>query len=155
MSLYLDDEQATIRLANRLAEALPTELAGWTILLKGELGAGKSTFARAFIHALGHAGAVPSPTYTLIEPYALPRGQVYHIDLYRIAAEEELHYLGWSDLEDGCRLIEWPDRAPGLGDTSDLVLELRYDGQGRRAHLRGISPRGAHVVALLSADPKT
>ena len=80
MTLELPDEAATARLATRLLDVLPHELAGWTILLSGELGAGKSTFARALIRALGHSGAVPSPTYTLVEPYDLPRVYVYHVE---------------------------------------------------------------------------
>ncbi len=69
-SLILANPEATESLARELAAALPADAGGLTILLQGELGAGKSTFARAMLHALGHAGAVPSPTYTLVEPYA-------------------------------------------------------------------------------------
>ena len=92
MSLYLSDEAATIAFAERLHAALPADVAGWTVLLDGELGAGKSTLARALIRAMGHIGVVPSPTYTLVEPYQLPAGSVYHVDLYRISAEEELRF---------------------------------------------------------------
>ena len=155
MNVELRDPSATEALARRLAATLPDSLAGWTVLLEGDLGAGKSTFARAFIHALGHVGPVPSPTYTLVEPYTLERGRVYHIDLYRIADEGELHYLGWSDLDDGCRLVEWAERAPGLGEAADIRLRLRYSGDGREAELMGLSPRGEDVVARLSANPNT
>lgn len=155
MKVELRDPSATEALARRLAATLPDELSGWTVLLEGDLGAGKSTFARAFIHALGHAGAVPSPTYTLVEPYTLERGRVYHIDLYRIADESELHYLGWSDLDDGCRLVEWAERAPGLSEAADIGLRLRYSGDGRDAELTGLSPRGEDVVARMPADPNT
>jgi len=153
MKTALPDEAATIAFAERLLDALPEELAGWTILLNGELGAGKSTFARALISAAGHTGTVPSPTYTLVEPYALPRGNIYHVDLYRIADEEELRYLGWTELDDGCRLVEWPDRAPGLTEQADLALTLSYDGDGRMAEFQGQSSRGeALLEALASAD---
>ena len=155
MKLRLCDATATEALAEDVAASLPDDVVGWTVLLHGELGAGKSTFARAFIRALGHDGAVPSPTYTLVEPYSLQRGQVYHVDLYRIAAEEELHYLGWSDLDDGLRLIEWAERAPGLSDSADLALTLRYDGEGREAEIGALSARAADIVAGLSANPKT
>ena len=130
----------------RFLSLLPEELAGWTVLLSGELGAGKSTFARALIKAAGHTGTVPSPTYTLVEPYQLPRGNIYHIDLYRVYSEEELRYLGWTELDDGLRLVEWPDRAPGLSATADLELLLMFEGDGRRIELKGLSERG---VALL------
>lgn len=155
MKLRLCDPSATEALAEDVAARLPEDVGGWTVLLNGELGAGKSTFARAFIRAMGHDGAVPSPTYTLVEPYSLKRGQVYHVDLYRIAAEEELHYLGWSDLDDGLRLIEWAERAPGLSDSADLALTLRYDGEGREAEIAALSARAADIVAGLLDNPNT
>lgn len=150
MKLALPDEPATIALAQRLAAALPADLAGWTILLEGELGAGKSTFARALIRALGHDGAVPSPTYTLVEPYQLPGKTIYHVDLYRVSSEEELRFLGWNELDDGCRLVEWPDRAPALADDADLCVHLDYSGSGRAAELRGLSDKGQLLVAALT-----
>ena len=143
----LPDEAATLALGRQLADALPDSLAGWTILLEGPLGAGKSTFARGLLRALGHSSAVPSPTYTLVEPYDLARGQLYHVDLYRVASVDELHYLGWDELDDGCRVVEWADRAPGLVESADLVFALDYAGDGRRAELRGLSGRGRALVA--------
>ncbi len=148
-SLILPDAEATESLAAALAAALPADAGGWAILLKGELGAGKSTFARAMLHMLGHEGVVPSPTYTLVEPYTVPGCIVYHIDLYRINGEGELEFLGWSDLQDGLRLIEWPERAPQLGNEADIRVELRYEGEGRAAELTGLSERGTAVVAAL------
>jgi tRNA threonylcarbamoyladenosine biosynthesis protein TsaE len=150
MKVMLANEAATIDFAHRVWRALPDKLDGWTLLLRGELGAGKSTFARALIKAAGHGGAVPSPTYTLVEPYALSRTTIYHVDLYRIADEEELRYLGWNELEHGFRLVEWPDRAPGLSQTADLSVTLSYDGDGRTAELSGLSPRGKELVQALS-----
>ena len=142
MRLFLPDEAATTAFGQALLNAFPPDLAGWTLLLSGELGAGKSTLARAFIKAAGHQGAVPSPTYTLVEPYSLPRGNIYHVDLYRVSSEEELRYLGWNELDDGCRIVEWPDRAPGLAESADLSIELSYEGQGRTVDLLGLSERG-------------
>lgn len=142
MKLFLPDEAATTAFGQALLNAFPPDLAGWTLLLSGELGAGKSTLARAFIKAAGHQGAVPSPTYTLVEPYSLPRGNIYHVDLYRVSSEEELRYLGWNELDDGCRIVEWPDRAPGLAESADLSIELSYEGQGRTVDLLGLSERG-------------
>ena len=146
MNLFLADEAATIDFAERLFGKLPVDFAGWTVLLSGELGAGKSTIARALIKAAGHAGPVPSPTYTLVEPYQLPCGNIYHIDLYRVSDAEELAYLGWEELDDGLRLVEWPDRAPGLSAQADLVLTLAYENAGRRAELRALSNRGEALV---------
>lgn len=149
MNVFLADEAATTAFGRQFLSVLPEELAGWTVLLSGELGAGKSTFARAVIMAAGHNGPVPSPTYTLVEPYLLPRGVIYHIDLYRVSSEEELRYLGWSELDDGLRLVEWPDRAPGLSATADLELLLAYEGDGRRAELEGLNERGVALVERL------
>jgi tRNA threonylcarbamoyladenosine biosynthesis protein TsaE len=150
LKLSLPDEAATMALAEQMYAALPGELAGWTILLQGELGAGKSTFARAFIKAAGHQGAVPSPTYTLVEPYKLASGSIYHIDLYRVSDEQELRYLGWNELDDGFRLVEWPERAPGLMDEADLMLELEYVGDSRLACLEALSERGAELIQKIN-----
>jgi tRNA threonylcarbamoyladenosine biosynthesis protein TsaE len=144
---FLPDEAATTAFGRELLDALPEDLAGWTLLLKGELGAGKSTLARALIKAAGHRGAVPSPTYTLVEPYNLPGGNIYHIDLYRISDEDELRYLGWNELDDGCRIVEWPDRAPGLTGQADLAITLSYEGVGRTVEVEGLSDRGKRLAA--------
>lgn len=149
MKIDLPTEAATVELAQCLHGRLPAEIAGWTVLLEGELGAGKSTFARALIRTMGHTGPVPSPTYTLVEPYTTPAGRVYHVDLYRVAAEEELRYLGWNELDDGLRLVEWPDRAPGLASQADVRIHLTYKGVGRAAELVGLSPRGRELLAGL------
>lgn len=138
-------------LGRHLLEVLPEDLGGWTLLLEGELGAGKSTLARSLIRAAGHEGAVPSPTYTLVEPYTLSRGKLYHIDLYRVVNEEELDFLGFDELDDGCRLVEWPDRAPGLDDVSDLRVTLTYADSGRAADLAGLSDRGRALAERLEA----
>ena len=147
MKRYLPDEAATVEFGRELLDALPADLAGWTVLLSGELGAGKSTLARALIKAAGHTGAVPSPTYTLVEPYELARGRIYHIDLYRISGEDELRYLGWNELDDGCRLVEWPDRAPGLVDQADLAITLAYEADGRAVEITGLSDRGKRLFS--------
>ena len=146
MKRFLPDEGATIAFGQEMLAALPDDLAGWTLLLTGELGAGKSTFARAFIKAAGHTGVVPSPTYTLIEPYNLPSVNIYHVDLYRVSSEDELRYLGWNELDNGCRLVEWPDRAPGLTSQADLSLILRYEGTGRSVEVIPLSERANRVT---------
>jgi len=146
----LPDEQATIALAEQVFAALSGSYEGWTMLLQGELGAGKSTFARAFIKAAGHKGTVPSPTYTLVEPYELAAGNIYHIDLYRVSDKAELRYLGWNELDDGFRLVEWPERAPGLADEADLLLELKYAGDSRVASLEALSERGSVLIQKIN-----
>jgi len=151
-TFYLPDEAATIAFGRRLLAHLPDDLAGWTVLLSGELGAGKSTVARALIRAAGHSGPVPSPTYTLVEPYILPRGTIYHVDLYRVSSEDELRYLGWNELENGFRLVEWPDRAPGLAAHADFRLTLSYQGEGRQAVLEGLTERGKRLAQSLHSS---
>jgi tRNA threonylcarbamoyladenosine biosynthesis protein TsaE len=148
VSLELSDEAATADAARALVGRLPDDCRGWTILLQGELGAGKSTFARAMLRAMGHAGAVPSPTYTLVEPYDIDGVPVYHVDLYRIGSEEELHYLGWDELDSGLRLVEWPDRAPGLAASADIRIALAYSGAGRHVDLEALSERARTVIGI-------
>lgn len=150
MNTFLADELATESFAKQVLAVLPEALGGWTLLLSGELGAGKSTFARALIRAAGHQGAIPSPTYTLVEPYSVARGNIYHIDLYRVSDASELRYLGWNELDDGFRLVEWPGRAPALRDEADLALSLAYEGAGRSAELSSLSERGRALVEALS-----
>lgn len=152
MKLYLPDAMATAAFAERLFAVLPAETAGWTLLLDGELGAGKSTYARALIMAMGHGGPIPSPTYTLVEPYQLPNSTVYHIDLYRVSDQEELRYLGWTELEDGFRIVEWPDHAADLAKAADLMIRFRYQEPGRNAEIYGLSSRGHDLVSRLEAE---
>ena len=151
--LKLPDLAATEALGRMLASALPEDARGWTVLLAGELGAGKSALARAVLRALGHDGTVPSPTYTLVEPYALANYTAYHIDLYRVNSEDELEFLGWSDMQDGLKLIEWPERAPRATQAADIRVELRYAGSGREADITGLSERGAAIAGKLARLP--
>jgi tRNA threonylcarbamoyladenosine biosynthesis protein TsaE len=146
LTVSLEDEPATNRLATALAHALPDKPAGLVFLLQGELGAGKSTLARGMLRALGHDGTVPSPTYTLVEPYTFAEFTIYHIDLYRIASVDELEFLGWDEFADGLSLIEWPERVPGLSEQADLLIQLRYAGNGRLAELSALSGRGTAIL---------
>lgn len=150
--MKLRDSSATERLGARIAARLPADVGGWVILLRGELGAGKSTLARAVLRALGHRGPVPSPTYTLVEPYCIGTRTIYHVDLYRVRDSSELEFLGWSDLRDGLLLVEWPERVPGLTDQADALIDLTYEGDGRRAVLTGLSPRGRELAARVLSD---
>lgn len=135
-SQFLADEAATIAAAQALAPHLS---AGQAILLEGDLGAGKSTFARALIRALPLADGslapdeiVPSPTFTLLQTYERGLGPVYHFDLYRLSDPEEVWELGWEEAQaDGLSLIEWPQRLGPLRPKSSLALNLRTEGEGR------------------------
>jgi tRNA threonylcarbamoyladenosine biosynthesis protein TsaE len=132
--LPLADETATERLGATLAERLKP---GDVVALKGDLGAGKTTLARAILRAASDDPAliVPSPTFTLVEVYETPRGTYWHFDLYRLEAPEQVFELGWEEARaDGIVLIEWPERlGPLLPRHLSVTLEI--DGDGRRALL--------------------
>lgn len=151
-TVNLPDERDTAALGQALVAAMPAARAGWLLLLKGELGAGKTSLARSMLEALGHGGTVPSPTYTLVEPYDLPQDTVYHVDLYRIADSSELEFLGWTDLREGLLLVEWPERAPEIAADADLVVELSYAEDGRRAVVSANSARAATIVEALALN---
>jgi len=110
--------------------------------LHGDLGAGKSTLARAFLRALGTTGAIPSPTYTLVERYPLSNGEAVHLDLYRLGDAAELDFLGLDDLSPHVWLVEWPERAGTGLPPVDLRIELAIAGTGRSACMRACSAAG-------------
>ena len=80
---------------------------------------------------------------------------VYHVDLYRVSTEDELRYLGWTELDEGFRIVEWPDRAPGISAQADLRIELEYDDPGRRVTISALSAAGEGIVARLEAAAVT
>lgn len=149
-TLPLPDESAVAALAVRLAPVLP---APFVVYLRGDLGAGKTTFARALIRALGHSGSVKSPTYGLLETYPLAGRTVLHLDLYRIDRAEDLEYLAIADLfgADGLLLVEWPERGAGWLPAADLELRFDYQDDGRRLGLRASSAAGRTVLDRLFA----
>ena len=101
---------------------------GMAILLKGDLGTGKSTFARAFIRALagGAQFDVPSPTFTLVQTYDTPQGDLYHFDLYRLKTPEELYEIGWEEaLHSGIILVEWPERLGFLKPKNYIQIDIK------------------------------
>lgn len=130
----LDDEAATARLGAALARVLQ---AGDAVCLRGPLGAGKSTLARALIRALTTPDEeVPSPTFTLVQAYDGPDFPIAHFDLYRLTAPEEAFELGIEEaLAEGAALIEWPERLGGLIPASRLDIEIAIEGEARRARL--------------------
>lgn len=133
LSFDLPDLAATTVLAERLAPGLK---AGDVIALRGGLGAGKTTFARALISALmGQETEVPSPTYTLVQTYEGPDFPIFHFDLYRLDHPDEVYELGWDTTQDGLALIEWPDRAGSHLPAWRLDLNFEIAGDIRTARL--------------------
>jgi tRNA threonylcarbamoyladenosine biosynthesis protein TsaE len=149
---HLEGEEAQERFGWRLAGFLD---GGWLVHLRGDLGTGKTTLVRGILRGLGHAGAVKSPTYTLIEPYEPGGRPVFHLDLYRLGDPEELEYLGLRDLlgRDCLLLVEWPERAGTALPPADLEIEIAYAGAGRDLELRGPGPRAEALVRALSTAP--
>ncbi len=132
--LTLADEAATLALGARLGARLAL---GDVVCLSGNLGAGKTTLARAAIAAwTGAAEEVPSPTYTLVQTYDGPRGELWHIDLYRLRRPEEAWELGLEDaFASAACLIEWPERLAGQLPRDRLDIALEIVGAGRAARL--------------------
>lgn len=133
--------------ANKFASNLQVPLVVW---LEGDLGAGKTTFARAFLHALGYKGRVKSPTYGLLEQYQLPSLQVLHMDLYRISDPGELEYLGIEDMldEKTVLLVEWPDRGGEWLSKPDFIFEFVYATQGRNLHWKACTKQAKTIDPL-------
>ncbi len=131
---------------------------GAVIYLKGELGSGKSTFARALLHALGVSGPVKSPTYTLIETYALDNQlEAVHMDLYRIADADEIDYLGLDAFADKLRiiLVEWPEKGERHLPAADIVICFEHLGDARRIQLFSGTLLGRNwLVGLIQTEPK-
>lgn len=145
----LADEAATGALAMDVAKALDD---GLVIYLHGDLGAGKTSFARALLGAVGVGERIKSPTYSLVESYLAQGRPAWHLDLYRIADPGELEWLGLDALSDPSALVlvEWPERGAGALPAADLIVHLAYAGTGRRANLEPRTGRGARLISRLS-----
>lgn len=149
---HLPDAAATEALGRALAARLT---AGDVVLLWGDLGAGKTTLARALLRALpGPPGSaeetVPSPTFTLVQLYERELGPVWHFDLYRLNHPEEVWELGWEEALQGLVLVEWPERLGGLLPAGALSLTFAADpaGVGRSVTLAGDETWEARLADL-------
>ncbi|HKV65434.1 MAG TPA: tRNA (adenosine(37)-N6)-threonylcarbamoyltransferase complex ATPase subunit type 1 TsaE [Rhodanobacteraceae bacterium] len=150
LAMALPNEAATIALAESLAPAL---LDGGVVYLRGELGAGKTTFARALLRAMGVGERVKSPTYSLLERYVVNGRDAFHLDLYRIANPGELEWLGLDELDaaETIVLVEWPERGRGALPKPDLQITLEHEREGRSVCLSTASARGNHWIDAIEA----
>jgi tRNA threonylcarbamoyladenosine biosynthesis protein TsaE len=152
-SIALPDEAATLALGARFAQ--PACLAkGLSIWLHGDLGAGKTTFVRGLLRALGDTGPVKSPTYTLLEVHAVSGLNLYHFDFYRFESPEEFLDAGLGEYFNDASvcLVEWPERAQGCVPSPDLRLRLHHAGVGRIVEALADTPKGeACLNALIPA----
>lgn len=161
-TLHLPDEAATITLGSALAIAFieslaPVPKSTLCLHLHGELGAGKSTLARALLRGLGVRGKIKSPTYALVEPYESAYGSLLHMDLYRLTEAAELEYLGLDLLfaHASLMLIEWPEKAGALLPAPDLTISLGHhedaNQAGRTLQIAGLSVNGNLLMPKLAA----
>jgi len=149
LDVFLADEAATLRFGEDMALAVRR---GDYLALNGDLGAGKSTFARALIRAIADDTflEVPSPTFTLVQSYDL-RIPVAHFDLYRIADAAEIDELGFDEaLSDGICLVEWPEKGFGALPADGIALTFTQEGEGRRVTVDGPEPALARIRRSLS-----
>ncbi|WP_337184683.1 tRNA (adenosine(37)-N6)-threonylcarbamoyltransferase complex ATPase subunit type 1 TsaE [Shinella sp.] len=149
LDIVLADEAATIRFGEDMAMALKR---GDYLALSGDLGAGKSTFSRAVIRTIADDAflEVPSPTFTLVQSYAL-RIPVAHFDLYRIADAAEIDELGFDEaLAEGICLVEWPQKGEGVLPAGGIALTFTHEGDGRRVAIDGPEPALARIRRSLA-----
>ena len=149
MHLFLPDTDATEALGQALARTRPAVA---VVHLRGDLGAGKSTLARALLRALGVAGAIRSPTYTLVERYPVEGGEAWHLDLYRIGDAGELEFLGLDEGAAELWLVEWPERGGAALPRADLQVDLSVEGNGRAARLVAASPQGQQWLERVATE---
>ena len=149
MHLFLPDTDATEALGQALARTRPAVA---VVHLHGDLGASKSTLARALLRALGVAGAIRSPTYTLVERYAVEGGEAWHLDLYRIGDAGELEFLGLDEGAAVLWLVEWPERGGAALLPADLQVDLSVEGNGRAARLVAASPQGQQWLERVATE---
>ena len=135
--MILEDEEATAQLGARLARVA---LGGDVITLSGPLGVGKTALARGFIAGLGHQGEVPSPSFSIVQPYEALNPPVWHVDLYRIEDMSEIDELGLDSAADAVMLVEWPERAGDRAWPQALVLALDFGQDGERILTAKVPP---------------
>jgi tRNA threonylcarbamoyladenosine biosynthesis protein TsaE len=155
VDVHLVDEAATLAFGSQLANAIEP---GLTLYLHGDLGAGKTTLVRGLVHALGYAGKVKSPTYTLVENYTIGRPplsfNLYHFDLYRFNDDEEWEAAGFRDYfnaESVC-LIEWPEKAENVLPLPDINITFTILSTGRKVTLDAPTDHGRKCLAQVMKE---
>jgi tRNA threonylcarbamoyladenosine biosynthesis protein TsaE len=154
-SRVLHDESDTQALAAALA-AQPA-IRNACIELHGELGAGKTTFVRHLLRALGVSGRIKSPTYAVVEPHEVPGLAIWHFDFYRFSDPREWEDAGFRDLfaSPGLKLAEWPEKAAGLLPLADLAITLQVQpDESRRVTLKAQTTTGAALLQALREVPR-
>ncbi len=144
-TLHIESDEAMQALGASLAKACESH---GVIYLQGELGTGKTTLVRGLLRALGHEGAVKSPTFTLVEPYTVNGVDIYHFDLYRLSDPEELEFMGLREYfgpENLC-LIEWPQQGGAMLPEADLLIELEHAGTARELRISAQTPHGEVIL---------
>jgi tRNA threonylcarbamoyladenosine biosynthesis protein TsaE len=141
MHVFLKNETATYELGKKIAQIIHNPA---NIYLTGELGAGKSTFARGLIQGLGYEGKVKSPSYALIEPYEVHGIQIFHFDFYRIHDRQELAVLGIEEYfyQQAICVVEWPEKAENLLPAADLFLAFKTLENGREINIIAYTEQG-------------
>ena len=149
LDAHLSAEDGTLALGHALAPCLQ---AGLVVYLRGELGAGKTTLVRGVLRGLGYEGRVKSPTYALVELYAISRLDLHHFDFYRFHDPREWTDAGFRETFNGrsVSLIEWPEKAGALLPPADVQIALTSSGSGRNASLQSSSPRGVRCLECLA-----
>lgn len=150
LNFSLPDSDATDALGTAMAQTRPPRA---VVHLQGDLGAGKSTLARALLRSLGVQGAIRSPTYTLIERYPISDGEAWHLDLYRIGDSGELDFLGLDEDSATLWLVEWPERGGAHLPARDLLVRLDVVGVGRKVALQAFSGTGQAWLQALAGLP--
>jgi tRNA threonylcarbamoyladenosine biosynthesis protein TsaE len=142
IDISLPDAAATAALGEALAAGA---VAGRVLHLRGELGAGKTTLIRGLLRALGYAGRVKSPTYTLVEPYDLSSLHFYHFDFYRFKDRSEWLSSGFREYfgPQALCVVEWPEKAGDLLAPPDVDVLLQFSGEARKARLEALTAAGA------------
>lgn len=145
INLELTNDKSTFAFGEHLGQLSRPQT---VIYLNGELGTGKTTFARGFLKGRGYFGKIKSPTYTLVESYSCSSLTVYHLDLYRLKQAEELEFLGIRDYvaNDGILLIEWPELGKGFIPEPSLKLQFDFHDEARKVTLAAANLLGQEIM---------